>query len=84
MRNVYITFKDPSNFKIREAKEFTIPRSDEVDFAIVNGVGQHLCLDNPKLKRCLLRGVFIEDSWGTVDRWFHDLGSGFKSQRGEV
>lgn len=67
MRNVYIKFENLSNFKTRTFEDHLV-----IYGAIVNGSGQQLILDRPKLCRKIVGGVLIKDHWGDNNKWFQD------------
>lgn len=67
MRQIYIRFKDFSNFRTRTFEERSVTYG-----CIVNSSGQQLCLDRPTLYRKIVGGVFIEDHGGYMTRWFQD------------
>lgn len=79
MRHIYLRIKDPSNFRTRTFEDHSVTYG-----AIVNGAGQQVILHKPRLCRKIVSGVFIEDHWGDVPKWFRDHASSIHPLWGEV
>lgn len=78
MRTIYLRLKDPSNFKfeiISETPHQMALYGREVGprLSIRNQNGRNrIVMENPKLRRRIVKGITIVEMWGNGSKWFCD------------